>query len=419
MNPDQATWLAELAARHHRQDRLNWLVEHARGREPLPPEFKTDRHRVDGCLARLWLVAEYREGRCWFRCDSDSLIVQAVAGCLCDYFSGLSPAEIAASDLAPLQQAGLDQHLTPNRRDALSRVWERIRRFAGEIPARAPSAEPPTASEQAGWLDAHNHLQDERFGGRQPELVAACQAAGVVRMVVNGAVETDWTAVADLARSFPDLVIPSFGCHPWYLAERTPAWRETLERFLDEHPASAVGEIGLDRWKPGLDYAGQEEVFQTQLEIATARECAVTIHCLQAWGRLLELLQAAPRIAPGFLLHSYGGPAEMIVPLARLGAYFGFPGYFLDARKARQREVFRLVPPDRLLVETDAPDQLLPAELVQFPLSGPAGAALNHPANVGAVYRGLAVFFDEPVVALARRVAANFTRLFCPLRRRP
>ena len=418
MNPDQATWLAQLAARRNRQDRLNWLVEHARSRKPLPPELKTDRHRVSGCLARLWLVAECREGRCWFRCDSDSLIVKAVAGCLCDYFSGLTPAEIAGSDLAPLQQAGLDDHLTPNRRDALSRVWERIQHFAREMPWPASSAEPSAPAGQAGWFDAHNHLQDERFGGRQAELVAACQAAGVVRMVVNGAAETDWPAVADLARAFPSLVVPSFGCHPWHLAERSSGWRERLERFLDENPASAIGEIGLDRWKPGLDYAGQEEALLVQLELAAARDRPASINCLQAWGRLLGLLSAGPRLERGFLLHSFGGPAEMIIPLARLGAYFGFPGYFLHARKARQREVFRLVPPDRLLLETDAPDQLLPAEAAEFPLSGTGGAALNHPANLGAVYRGLAALLEEPVAALARRVAANFMRLFGLLRAR-
>ncbi len=414
MNPDQATWLAQLAARPNRQDRLNWLVEHARSRQPLPPELKTERQRVDGCLARLWLVTEYREGRCWFRCDSESLIVKAVAGCLCDYFSGLTPAEIAASGLAPLQQAGLDDHLTPNRRDALSRVWERIQHFARAMPGPASPASSAVPAGQAGWCDAHNHLQDERFGGRQAELVAACQTAGVVQMVVNGAAEADWTAVAELARAFPSLVVPSFGCHPWYLAERSSGWRERLERFLDENPASAVGEIGLDRWKPGLDYAGQEEVLLAQLELAAAGDRPASIHCLQAWGRLLELLNHGPKPDRGFLLHSYGGPVELIVPLARLGAYFGFPGYFLHARKARQCEVFRVVPPDRLLVETDAPDQRLPAEATEFPLAGTGGAALNHPANLGAVYRGLAVLLEEPVAALARRVAANFTRLFGP-----
>ena len=96
--------------------------------------------------------------------------------------------------------------------------------------------------------DAHNHLQDERFGGCQPELVAACRASGVVRMVVNGATESDWPDVARLAREFPDFVIPAFGLHPWYVAARGPRWFDQLREHLDALPGAVIGEIGLDRW---------------------------------------------------------------------------------------------------------------------------------------------------------------------------
>ena len=260
------------------------------------------------------------------------------------------------------------------------------------------------------FYDAHNHLQDERFAGRPAELVAECAQAGVARMVVNGACEGDWPEVLALAKAHP-LVLPSFGYHPWYLGERTPEWRQNLEKFLDAVP-SAVGEIGLDRWKPGLPYAGQEEVFLAQLAVAAERNLPVSIHCLQTWGRLEELLRGQARPAGGFVLHSFGGPVEMIPGLARLGAYFSFPGYFLHARKERQRAAFRQVPADRLLVETDAPDQPLPPELIRFPLADAAGKPLNNPANLGTVYEGLAAVRGESVEALAARVEENFLRVF-------
>ena len=135
--------------------------------------------------------------------------------------------------------------------------------------------------------DAHNHLQAERFGGRQAILLAECPE--VQRMVVNGCCEADWPAVAKLAAAHPQ-VLPSFGYHPWCIHERSPDWEAELNRMLDAHPA-AVGEIGLDRWKKGLDYEGQEEVFGAQLRIAAQRNLPASIHCLKAWGRLLELLQ--------------------------------------------------------------------------------------------------------------------------------
>ena len=260
------------------------------------------------------------------------------------------------------------------------------------------------------FYDAHNHLQDDRFAGRQSELLAACEQSGIARMVVNGGCEADWPDVAALARE-NKTVLPSFGYHPWYLPERTPDWRATLEKFLEAVPG-AVGEIGLDRWKPDLSYNGQEEVFLAQLQIAAARNLPVSLHCLQAWGRMHELLRDHPRPACGFVLHSFGGPAEMIPVFAKLGAYFSFPGYFLHARKRRQRETFRRVPADRLLVETDAPDQHLPDDKNHFPLIGPDGKPLNHPANLVAVYLGLAEFLGEKTESLAARVEENFRRVF-------
>lgn len=260
------------------------------------------------------------------------------------------------------------------------------------------------------FYDAHNHLQDDRFTGRQNELLAECHNAGVARMVVNGACESDWPQVLRLARE-NKMVLPSFGYHPWYLEERTPHWQENLEQCLDEIPC-AIGEIGLDRWKPDLPYAGQEEVFLAQLQLAATRNLPVSIHCLQAWGRMLELLQMNSRPARGFLLHSYGGPPEMIAAFAKLGAYFSFPGYFLQERKLKQRTTFKLVPAERLLIETDAPDQILPTEKISHPLISADGRALNHPANLPAVYAGLADFLGRPRERLAAQVAENFERLF-------
>ena len=145
------------------------------------------------------------------------------------------------------------------------------------------------------FYDAHNHLQDERFAGAQAQLVETARHAGVARMVVNGSCEEDWPQVATLARQFPQ-VLPSFGYHPWYLHERTKSWQKRLKECL-EHPGSVVGEIGLDRWKPNLPYEGQEEAFTWQLRLAAERNVAASIHCLQAWGRLHDLLRDNPRPA--------------------------------------------------------------------------------------------------------------------------
>jgi TatD DNase family protein len=260
------------------------------------------------------------------------------------------------------------------------------------------------------FYDAHNHLQDERFAGRQKDLVATAAQNGVARMVVNGSCEEDWPQVAALARELPE-VLPSFGYHPWYAQERSAEWRKRLSEFLDGQP-SVVGEIGLDRWKPGLPYEGQEETFVWQLRLAAERNVAASIHCLQAWGRLNELLRDNARPARGVVLHSYGGSKEMVEPLAKLGAYFSFPGYFMHERKQRQREAFAAVPLDRLLIETDAPDQLLPDSENGFPLQDAGGKPLNHPANLPRIYEFMAEQREVKVEELASQIEQNFQRVF-------
>jgi TatD DNase family protein len=206
-------------------------------------------------------------------------------------------------------------------------------------------------------------------------------------------------------------VVPCFGYHPWHLQERTPQWRERLVEFLQATP-SAVGEIGLDRWIPNYDFERQQQMFTAQMTLAAERDLPASIHCLKAWGRLLELLRKGPRPACGFLLHSYGGPREMVEELAALGAYFSFPGYFAHERKAKQREAFAHVPLERLLIETDAPDQLPPDDLIRHRIMDSEGKPINHPANLVAIYEFATAMLRVDFETFASRLEENFLRLF-------
>jgi TatD DNase family protein len=260
------------------------------------------------------------------------------------------------------------------------------------------------------YYDAHNHLHDDRLRPHMDAVMSCARAEQIGRMVVNGSCEADWPAVLELARKFPE-VLPSFGYHPWYVRDRTAEWQQRLVECLDQIP-SAIGEIGLDRWIKDYDIVQQEEVFTWQLHLAAAREIPVSIHCVQAWGMMLSILERGPRPACGFILHSYGGSVEMIPPLAKLGAYFSLPGYFAHERKVRQRETFRHFPLDRLLIETDAPDQPLPDSRNRFPLFDAADRPINHPANLRAVYEFAAELLALPLEKLAVQVETNFLRLF-------
>ncbi|HVU35436.1 MAG TPA: TatD family hydrolase [Opitutaceae bacterium] len=275
-------------------------------------------------------------------------------------------------------------------------------------------------------FDAHNHLQDPWLAPHRERVFADLASIGIEAAVVNGTGERDWEDVAALARAH-HWVVPSYGLHPWNVGNAAPGWRDALCRHLEADPRAGVGEIGLDRWileraKPddprlaGLRRASideQREAFRWQLELAAAENRPVTIHCLEAWGPLLDCLKSARRPARGFLLHAYGGSAELARDFAALGSYFSFNGYFLGARQAAKRAVFAGLPVDRLLVETDAPAMPLPPEWRTYSLPElDGGGVINHPANLGAAYAGLAETRGVPVESLAADVERNFLRFF-------
>jgi TatD DNase family protein len=260
--------------------------------------------------------------------------------------------------------------------------------------------------------DAHNHLHDPRFGGRREEIIAAMRAAGVAACVVNGTCEDDWPQVARLAERFPGFVRPAFGLHPWFASHRSARWADVLTYWLERCPDASIGECGLDRWVAEPPLEVQREVFATQLTLAAEQNRPVTIHCLKAWEPLIECLHAAPPLPRGFLLHSLGGSRELVARLARHGAMFSCSGHFLHPRKAAALDAFRSVPPDRVLLESDAPDMLPPPEFITHPLAAADGTPLNHPANLPAIAAALAAALERPAAGLARLAAANFQRFF-------
>jgi TatD DNase family protein len=278
--------------------------------------------------------------------------------------------------------------------------------------------------------DAHNHLQDAWLSPHRQQVLTDLAKLPLARAVVNGTCESDWSDVMKLAREHA-FVLPSFGLHPWNVGNATPDWRRKLEEIVSLPRASdggvAIGEIGLDRWildraRPddsrlaGLRRAPlpeQMDAFTWQLRLAAERNLPVSIHCLDAWGALTDALRTTPRPSRGFLLHAYGGSADLAREFIELGGYFSFNGSFLGERQAAKRAVFAQLPLDRLLVETDAPAMPPPENFRPYSLPGLAdGNPINHPANIPAVYAGLAQVRGTSLEVLTDQIAENFQRLF-------
>lgn len=257
-------------------------------------------------------------------------------------------------------------------------------------------------------FDAHNHLQDERLDPWRAEIVAGMAESGIGEMIVNGSCEEDWPQVAELAKKHA-WVRPAFGLHPWYVKERGSEWLEKLREHLVAHPQAVVGETGLDRWIENPDVEAQVACFRAQVALAVELDRPITIHCLRAFGLLEEVLRSVKLPRRGFLLHSYGGPAEMVPGFVRLGGYFSVSPYFAHPRKAAQLATFAKIPLERLLTETDAPDMWPPLELNPHPL--PSGD-VNHPFNLSVSYDLIAAQHGIRRDEAEKVVAGNYRRLF-------
>ncbi|KAF5201123.1 3'-5' ssDNA/RNA exonuclease TatD [Thalictrum thalictroides] len=299
-------------------------------------------------------------------------------------------------------------------------------------------------------FDSHCHLQDPRIYNVAPQLIQTAFDSGVLHFAVNGVSEKDWHLVKKMGEEYPSCIIPCFGLHPWYVAERTPNWFNILKDLFDSTPSATIGEIGLDKGSRGkqIDFIDQAQVFRQQLELAKELQKPVSIHCVRAFGDLLEIMQRIGPFPGGAILHSYLGSAEMVPALAKLGAYFSFSGYLMSMKPNKAKKMLKTVPTERILLESDSPDALpnsnlgsllwvpgdatVPQELhnqgklpdvsISMDCQSHASDALtlpketlNHPANIHNVLSYVASLLDMPEAELAEISYRNALRLFsCP-----
>lgn len=248
--------------------------------------------------------------------------------------------------------------------------------------------------------DCHNHIQDERLLSDIAGVMERARNAGVVKMGVKGCCEADWPRVIAVMETYEG-IHPAFGLHPWFIADRSDQWLQTLEALLVQYPQASVGEIGIDHAIEERDDADQEAVFLAQLELAKRLNRPVSIHCRQAWGRLIELLDQFGELPRGMLIHCFGGSAEVATELVKRGGYISFSGSITRLNNKKAGPAIRAVPDDRILIETDAPD-ILPAT---------AKGNLNEPANLHLVLSKAAELRGIPEAELAALTFRNAERL--------
>jgi cysteine desulfuration protein SufE len=111
-------------------ERLGYIVDRGKKADGLTEDLRIDSFKIEGCMSQLWVVPAYKEGLCSFKSESDSAIVKGIASLLCDFYSEAKPDDIRKTDAEFLSEVGITQHLSPNRRNGLSRIVESIQHFA-------------------------------------------------------------------------------------------------------------------------------------------------------------------------------------------------------------------------------------------------------------------------------------------------
>ena len=122
--------LAELEPFEDPQDRFQYLIDRAKAAPVLGNEQRVPENLVEGCTSQLWLVCRFENGICQIDIDADAVITKGIASLIRDYFDGAKPEEIVSDNVNFLSSVGIDQHLSPNRRNGLANLVGKIHSFA-------------------------------------------------------------------------------------------------------------------------------------------------------------------------------------------------------------------------------------------------------------------------------------------------
>ena len=215
-------------------------------------------------------------------------------------------------------------------------------------------------------FDAHAHYDDKWFDEDRDSLLASMPDNGV-SVIVNASVDLATAEIAlGYSQKYP-FVYACVGVHPENLDGLPDDYLERIAQLLRRPKAVALGEIGLDyHWEIPKDL--QQRVFEEQLQLARELDVPVVIHDREAHGDVMALLR---KYRPKGLMHCFSGSVEMLKEVMKLGMSISLGGTVTYKNARVPVEVAAAVPPDRLLLETDAP------YLSPVPMRGKRNDSLN------------------------------------------
>ncbi len=252
----------------------------------------------------------------------------------------------------------------------------------------------PTPLFLDGLIDTHCHLDAGEFDPDRDEVHARALAAGVRMMILPAVTASGFADVAAACRRYAGC-LPAWGMHPMYIHVHHAGHLTLLRRQIEQWRPVAVGEIGLDLFVPGLDYATQERFFVAQLQIARDYDLPVLLHCRRANDQILKHLRRF-RLRGG-IAHAFSGSRQQAEAFIGLGFKLGFGGAFTWSRATRLQALARELPLEAIVLETDSPD--IPPAWV--------GKGRNEPGELPRIAATLAELRGIGVEEVARQTSHN------------
>lgn len=229
-------------------------------------------------------------------------------------------------------------------------------------------------------LDAHLHGGD--FHLSPPNF----------RLFLNTASPTEWEELRKRA-AISSQIFPFFGLHPWYIDRAEEDWPSRLEELLKES-RGGIGEIGLDRFKEreGSAFALERQlpVFETQLKLSLKLERPVSIHCVRSWDILLKSLKGLPLKG---VIHGFNSSPEVAEELLEMGFYLSFSPALHRGGK-RLKELFRRMPEERILMETDSQEGVNERVLLDHYRAAAELREIDNKTFIRMIYRNGQIFTD-------------------------
>ena len=258
-------------------------------------------------------------------------------------------------------------------------------------------------------IDSHCHIAGPEFASDLDQVIERARAAGVGRaFVILAADDEPELRQAEEVRSRWDDVRFSIGVHPHaagaFSSDPAEAAR-CVEQAIGVQPlARAVGEIGLDYHYDFAPRDVQQQVFREQIRLAHRLSRPIVIHTREAEDDTFRILDEERAQNIGGVFHCFTGDRDMARRALDIGFHLSLAGIVTFPRALELKEVARIVPLDRLLIETDSP----------FLAPVPHRGKRNEPAYVARIAEVIAELRGVSVESITELTGANFARLFVP-----